>query len=118
MLTQVGRGLLGVLGSPNDAHDLVDIVYGDLQPLEDMLALARHPQAVFGTPNHHRVPMIDELRKNRLEVHHPGNATHQGQHDDAERALHLGVLVQLVEHDLGDGVTLDVDHHPDALPSR
>ena len=37
------------------------------------------------------------------------HAADQGDVDDAEGGLHLGVLVELVEHDHGDGVALELD---------
>ncbi len=117
-LAQAGGRFLGVLGSADDLHDLVDVVDGDLQPLEDVLALSRHPEAVLGALHDHRVPVIDEVPEDRLEVHHPGNPVHERQHDDAERALHLGVLVELVQHDLGDRVALQLDHDPNAVTRR
>jgi hypothetical protein len=36
----------------------------------------------------------------------------QRQHDHAEGVLQLRVLVQVVEHDLGDRVALEHDHEP------
>ena len=39
----------------------------------------------------------------------------QGEHDDAEGGLHRGVLVELVQHDVGDGVALELDDHPHAV---
>ena len=37
------------------------------------------------------------------------HAADQGDVDDAEGGLHLGVLVELVERDHGDGVALELD---------
>jgi len=37
---------------------------------------------------------------------------------DAEGALQLRKAVKLVEHNIGHGVTLDLDHHAHPLPRR
>src|SRR5262249_39707184 len=41
-----------------------------------------------------------------------------GKVDRAERLLHRGQLVQVVQHDVRDGVTLELDHDSHALPVR
>ena len=38
-----------------------------------------------------------------------GTLVDEGEHVGAERRLQLGVLVEVVEHDLGDGVALEHD---------
>ena len=42
------------------------------------------------------------------------DAVDQRDHVHAERGLHRRVLVELVEHDLGDRVALQLDHQADA----
>ncbi|MNX79391.1 hypothetical protein D3C86_1110200 [compost metagenome] len=44
-----------------------------------------------------------------------GLAVDQGEHDDAEGGLELGLLVEVVEHHLGVGVALELDDHADAV---
>ena len=48
-----------------------------------------------------------------MQVHQLGLAVHEGQHDGAERCLELGVLVQVVEHHVGQRAAFQVDHDPD-----
>ena len=50
-------------------------------------------------------PVADE----RVEGQRAGHAVDQGQHVGAEVGLQLGVLVEVVEHDLGHGVALEHD---------
>ena len=50
-------------------------------------------------------PVPDQL----VQPQRAGNAVHQGQHVGAERVLQLGVLVQVVQHDLGYRVPLQHD---------
>ena len=44
-----------------------------------------------------------------------GRAVVERQHDHAEGGLHRGVLVELVQHDVGDGVALELDDDPHAV---
>ena len=43
------------------------------------------------------------------------HATDQSEHDHPEGGLHLGVLEQLVEHDLWNRIALELDHDPHAV---
>ena len=53
-----------------------------------------------------------------LEIDDLRPPAHQGQHDDAERGLHLRVLVELVDDDLRDLAPPELEHDPDALAVR
>ena len=59
---------------------------------------------------------VDETLKDFLEVEDPGLPVVDGQHDDPEGGLHLGVLVELVEDDAGSLVLFQIDDDPDAFP--
>ena len=81
--------------------------------MRPLLGLA---QQVPGTPDDDldlvRDPVPDQLVQ-------PQGARHpvdQREHVRAERLLQLGVLVQVVQHDLGDRVPLEHDHQPLAGP--
>ena len=50
-----------------------------------------------------------------LERHDARDAVDERQHDDAEADLQLGVLVELVQHHLRDGVALELDDDVDAV---
>ena len=50
-----------------------------------------------------------------LERHDARHAVDERQHDDAEADLQLGVLVELVQHHLRDGVALELDDDVDAV---
>ena len=53
------------------------------------------------------------------EGHHLGDAVHQGQKDDAEGGLHLGVLVEAVQDHVGHGASrLQLDDDPHPVPVR
>ena len=53
-------------------------------------------------------PVADHLVQPQRARH----SVDQGEHDDAERVLQLRVLIQVVQHDLGDRVALEHDHEP------
>ena len=59
--------------------------------------------------------MLDEVPEHRREVHHLRLVVDDGQEDDAERGLHLRVAIQVVQHDLGDRVALQLDDDADAF---
>src|SRR2546430_6075436 len=112
---RIGRG--HVLRLANDLHHLVDVVDGDLQTFENVLAVLRPPQLELGAPRDDRVAVLDEVLEQLFQGHLLRRAVDQGQHDRAEGGLHLGVLVQLVQDHRGDRVTLQIvdDPHPLAV---
>jgi len=59
-------------------------------------------------------PVPDEL----VQAERARHAVDQGQHVGAEGVLQLGVLEEVVEHDLGDRVPLEHDHDPQAGLAR
>ena len=61
--------------------------------------------------------MIDEVLQDLLQRHHLRGAVDQREVDDAEGALHRRVLVEPVQHDLRNGVALELDDeaHPFAV---
>ncbi len=104
-----------VLGLPDDVDHFVDVVDGDLETLEDMLAVLRPLQLELGAPHDHDVAVLDEVEQDFLEVQLLRHAVDQGEHDGAEGGLHLRVGVQLVQHDHGDDIALQLDDEPDPL---
>src|SRR5882672_7494781 len=99
----------------DDADHLVDVVDGDLEALENVLAVLRPLQLELGAPHDHDVAVLDEVEQDFLEVQLLRHAVHQGQHDGAEGRLHLRVRVQLIEHDHRDDVAPQLDDEPDPL---
>ena len=61
---------------------------------------------------------VEEALEDLLEVEDPGLAPVDGQHDDPEGGLHLGVLVELVQDDRGGLVPLQVEDDADPLAVR
>src|SRR5690625_1966892 len=62
--------------------------------------------------------MLDEVAEHLLEVEDTRHTTDEGEHYDPEGRLHLRVLEELVEDDLGDRIPLQLDDYPDPVPIR
>ena len=96
--------------------DLVDVVEGDDQTLEDMGPFLRLVQLILGSTDDDVFLMLDIVFEDILQAQRPRDPVDQGDHDDAEVGLHLCVLVELVQHHLRDGVFLEFDDETHALP--
>jgi hypothetical protein len=90
--------------------ELVDVGERDRQALEHVAALARLAQGVHRAPRDDLAPVLEEDRDQVLEVAELRLAVDQRDHVDAERVLQLGLLVEVVEHDLGHLAALELDH--------
>ncbi len=99
----------------DDADDLVDVDVRQQQALDGMLALPSLGQQELGAAADHRHPVADELLEQPLERQDPRLAVDECQEDDRESVLQRGELVDLVEHDVGVGVALEVHHQADRL---
>jgi hypothetical protein len=86
----------------------------DLEPFEDMPARFGLAQLELGTPTDDLAPELDEVVEQLEQRQHPRPASDNRQHDDAEAGLQLRVLVEIVEDDLANLATLEVDR--DAQP--
>ena len=114
-LAEPGIGLGGVVRPADDLDHLVDVVDGDLEAIQDVLPGLRRVEIELGAPGDDLVPVIDEVLEQLLQVHDLRRAIAERQHDHPEGGLHLGVLVELVQHDIGNGVALELDDDPHAV---
>ena len=80
-----------------------------------MIALLRLVEVVPGPAGDHVLLVAQVVHEHIQEVHDLGLVVDQGQHGDAEGILHLGVLEQAVEDDIGIGVVAQFDDDPHAL---
>src|SRR5262249_15442978 len=88
---------------------LVERRDGDELPFENMAAPLRLAQEEFGAPADDLHPVPEELLQHLLDRQRARPAIDEGKQDDADRLLQWRKLIELVEHDLRVGVTLDVD---------
>ncbi len=92
------------------------MIDGDLQALEDVLAVLGASQLELRAPGDDFVPVVDEVVQQLLQRQLPRLAVHEGEHDGTESRLHLGVLVELVQHHGRHRVPLQLDDEPNPLP--
>ena len=114
LLDQAVAGGLGVAGAADQCDHRVEIVQRDQQALEDVGAALLLGQLELG-PADDDLALVAHVGVERLaQRQRARHAVDQRDHVDAEGRLHRRVLVELVEHDLGDGVALELDDqaHP------
>ena len=104
------------IGRPADHRDhLVDVGDGDGEADQHMGAVARMVELELGAPRDDLGAEADERLEQLLEVHQLRPAAVQRQRIDAERGLQRREAVELVQHDVGHGVALQLDHHAHAV---
>ena len=110
---------LGRIGrAADDVDDLDDIGHGHSEADEHMAAVAGLGQFEFDAAYDHFLTELEEGLEQLAEAHLDRAAVIEGQHVDAERALHGGEPPQLVQHHICRGVALQLDHHPHAVAVR
>ena len=115
------QGVLGrvrALRLADEADDEVELVDRLAQALQDVGPLFRARQIVLGPAGDDLAAERDELLEHLLEVDDLRAPAHEGQHDHPEGGLHLGVLVELVDHDLRHLAPAQLQHDADALAAR
>ena len=108
-------GILRGLGGADDVYHLVDIVAGDDKAVKDVGPLLCLAQVILGAADDYVVAVLDEVLDAVLEGEYARTSMDEGDIVDAEGALQVGHLEQLVEHDVGIGVALHVNDDAHAL---
>ena len=91
------------------------LIERDLQAFEDVRARFGLAQLELDAAADHFAAEVDEVLDHFEQAEHLRPAGDDRQRDDAERLLQLGLLEQVVEHDLGDFAALQLDHDPHAV---
>ena len=99
--------------SADDADDLVHIGHRDDQAEQDMGAFARLVQLELGPASDDLFAELDEGFDDVAQIEHFRPAAANGEHIGGEAGLGRGEAPDLVEHDIGRGIALQLDHHPD-----
>ena len=94
--------------------EFVDVGQRDGQAFEHVAAFAGLLQLVDRAPRDDLAPVVEKDLDQVLQVAQLGLTVDQRHHVHAERVLQLGLLVQVVQHDLGHFAALELDHHPHA----
>ena len=87
-LHQAGAGRLGILAGPDDADDLVEVVEGDQQALQDVGPLLGLVQLEAGAPDDDVLLVVEVVAEHLAQRQGAGHPVDQGQHVDAEGGLH------------------------------
>ena len=100
-------------GAADDPDHLVEVRQRHEQTLEGVLAAAGLLEEVLGAPAEDRRAVTEKLLENVFEREDPRLAVDECQQDEREGRLERGELVELIQHDLGVGVALQLQHEPD-----
>src|SRR5215211_1850089 len=132
---EVEDGLRMALGEPEPLHqvlarrlhaarasdgsdDLVQVLQRDEQAFEDVRPRPGSPELV-ARPARHYLELVGYVVPQGMPVgKRPRHAVDERNQVHPEALLHLGVLVEVVEDDLGHGLALQFDHYAHAVPVR
>ena len=115
---QGGAGLGAIGRRPDRRDDGIEHVDGAQEAFDDMRTVARFLQSVRRPTLNDLDLVVDVVRQRLREVQRARHAVHEGQHVDAEARLQRGLLVEVVQHDVGVGVALQVDDQRRLLVGR
>ncbi len=119
LLHQLAARLVRVLRPPDHPDDGVEVVQGDQQSLDDVVALLGLLQLEARAPRDDVDLVVDVVPDDLRHVQGARHAVDEREHDHPEAVLQLCVLVELVEHDLRVRAALQLDHESHALaPAR
>jgi hypothetical protein len=99
-------------------HHLVEVGDGDDQAEQDVGAVAGLGELELRAAGDHLLAEADEGLDHVAQGQRLGPAAADREHVGREARLGRRVPPQLVEHDLGSGVALQIDDDPDALAVR
>ena len=115
-LAEAGLGLVVGLGVADDVDDLVEVVLGDEEAIDDVEALLGLGELETATAGVHLEAVVDVALEEVAQGHAARAAMIQGDHVRAEGGLQVAVFVELVEDDgTGLGVLLQLDDDADAV---
>ena len=102
---------------PSDQPDhFVEVVDRRDEALHDVQPFARLPEVELRPPSDHDDSVVDERLHRFLQGQDLRLSVQEGEVDHAEGRLHLGVVVQLVQHDVFHGVALQLQDDPHPFP--
>src|SRR5918994_1449806 len=117
-LPQVLARRLHAARAADGRHDLVEIPERDEQSFEDVRPRPGPPELVARPARYHVELVGDVVLEDLLVRERPRHAVDERNQVHPEALLHLGVLVEVVEDDLGNGLALQLDHYAHPVPVR
>ena len=119
LLDQPVASAVRVLGGADQLDHRVEVVERDQQPLENVGAGLGAAQLVLGAPGDDLALVLDVVLDQLAQAEGARDPVDERHHVDAERRLHRGLLVEVVENDLGRrAAALQLDHQPHAAAVR
>ena len=112
---QVFAGFGAVGAGADDGDHVVQVIERGQVAFENVFAVFGFREQVGGAAADHIDAVVDEVLDGLHQAHFLGLAVHHRQQDHAEAFLHLGVLEELVEDELGLAVALELDHDAHAV---
>ena len=116
---KVGDQVLASFGAvgagANDGDHVVEVIERGQVAFENVLAVFGFREQVGSAAADHVDTVLDEVFDRLHQAHFLGLVVRHRQQDHAEAFLHLGVLVELVEHELRLAVALQFDHDAHAV---
>ena len=112
---QILAGIGAVGAAANDGDDVVEVIERGEVAFEDVLAVFRLLQQVGGAAADDVDAVLDEVLDGLDQAHFAGLSVDHRQQDHGEALLHLRVLEELVEDDLGFGAALEFDDDAHAV---
>ncbi len=114
-LFQLGARRSGIRRSPNQRDDLVQVVQGHHEALEDVSAFLRPGQIVDRPANHDFLPEFDEMTERLLDGECLGTTADESQQVHGKRRLQGRHLVELVEDYVFGGVAFEFNDNAHSL---
>ena len=112
-LTRLGSAWAGA----TDRDHLIKAGNRDKLPLEDMRAALGLAQIILGSTTNHLHAVAYKTFKHFLDGEDSGAAIHQSQKNNAGGFLQGGILVKLIEDQVGIVSLFEVHHQPDRFPA-
>ena len=112
---QAHLGLVAVRRSPDDLHEVVEVIERDDVALEDVGPVLGLAQAEARAARDDIAAVLDVALDQLLDVHLLRPLAVEGEKRDAERGLEGGLLEKLVDDDLGLLAALELDDDPRVL---
>ena len=102
-------------GRADQPDDFIEVAKGLLEAEQNVLAVARLAQLELGAPPHNLDAVLDETLDDLQQTQFARLPVHDGEHDDAEADLELGMLVEVVEDDFRLLAALQREHDAHAV---
>ena len=109
-LHQAATRLISGGGAANQGNNLIQSIQSLQQATQDVRLFLRLTQTVTGTTNDNVHLVIHPVTHKRVQGQGTRHTINNGEHIRGEVLLQLGVLVQVVQHNLRGSITLEHNH--------